>query len=237
MTSTPGKLTRSSALDEESVAAYLRDHPEFLTRNTELLAELEVPHRPGAGATSLIERQVAVLRERNERLEQRLADLLRTARDNERVGAHLLALGRGLLEADSLDAVLSTVREALLNEFAADEVTIRLIDTDDGRRAAREPERFARPSDPEIAAFNDFLRRCEPVCGDVTGQQQTALFRDRAERIASAAIVPLRSGRALGVIGLGSTDPAHFRADMGTLFLSQLGELVSACIARHLDDG
>ena len=235
MTTTPGEQVDVTGIDEDSVAAYLREHPDFLTRHPETLAALEVPHRPGGGAVSLIERQVAVLRQRNERLEQRLAELLRTARDNERVGARLLALGRGLLEADSLDAVLATVRDTLLNEFAADDVAIRLIDTEDGTRAAREPERFARPADPEIEAFNDVLRRGEPVCGDVTAQQQAALFRERAGELGSCALVPLRAGRALGVIGLGSTDPGHFGAAMGTLFLGQLGELVSAGIACHLE--
>jgi len=133
--------------------------------------------------------------------------------------------------------VLSLVRDALLNEFAADEVAIRLIDTSDGHRADAEPRRFARPSDPAIAAFDDFLRHGDPICGDVTAQQQHALFGSRAERLASSALVPLRSGRALGLIGIGSTDPTHFRADMGTLFLGQLGELVSAGVARHLETG
>lgn len=238
MTTTPGKEEADEPLlDEERVEAYLREHPDFLVRNPDLLAALEVPHRPGGTAVSLIERQVAVLRQRNDRLEERLSELLRTARDNERVGARLLALGRGLLEADSLDAVLATVRDTLLNEFAADEVAIRLIDTEDGSRARQAPERFARPGDPAIEAFNEVLRRGEPVCGEVTGQQQEALFGDRAEGIASCALVPLRAGRALGVIGLGSGDPAHFGTGMGTLFLGQLGELVSAGIAAHLDDG
>ena len=234
MTTTPGEEVDAPSLDEERVAAFLRDHPDFLSRRPELLAALEVPHR--TGAVSLIERQVSILRQRNERLEERLTALMRTARDNERVGARLLALGRGLLDADSLDAVLALVRDMLLNEFAADEVTVRLIDTEDGTRAARHPARFAHPHDPELEVFSDLLRQAQPICGDVTAQQQSALFGNRAERIGSCALVPLRAGRALGVVGLASTDPGQFRADMGTLFLGQLGELVSAGVACHLDD-
>ncbi len=177
-----------------------------------------------------------MLRERNQRLEARLSELLAAARDNERVGARLLALGRGLLEAESLDGVVALVRDTLLSEFAADEVVIRLIDTEDGRHAEQEPGRFVRPGDPAIGAFDDFLRRGEPICGDVTQQQHEALFGDIADRIGSSALVPLRSGRALGLIGLASRDPGHFHADMGTLFLAQLGELVSAGVAAHLDD-
>lgn len=235
-TPTPGGLA-AAPLDEDTVAEYLRQDPDFFVRHPDLLAELRVPHDPGGGAVSLIERQVETLRTRNDRLEQRLGELLRTARDNERLGTRLLGLGRGLLEADSLDAVLALVRDTLMNEFAADDVAIRLIDADDGGRARREPERFVRPGDPAVAAFDDFLRRGEPICGDVTDQQQHALFGGRAERLASSALVPLRTGRTLGLIGLGSTDPGHFHPDMGTLFLGQLGELVSAGVARHLERG
>lgn len=234
-TTTPGELTTHS-LDDESVAEYLQAHPDFLLRHPAALAAVEAPHHPGASnVSSLIERQVTVLRERNARLEERLADLLRTARENERVGARLLALGRGLLEADSLDAVLATVREALLNEFAADEVAWRLIDADDCARAAAEPDRFVRPDDPAIAVFDELLRQGEPVCGDVPAAQQSMLFGDAASRLGSVALVPLNAGRALGVVGLGSSDPGHFRPDMGTLFLSQLSELVSAGISVHLE--
>lgn len=236
MTTTQGEL-RTQTVDDGRVAEYLRAHPDFLLRHPSVLASIDVPHPIAEGpVTSLIERQVAVLRERNARLEERLAELLRTARDNERVGARLLALGRGLLEADSLDSVLATVREALLNEFAADEVAWRLVDTGDGARAADEPARFARPGDPAVRQFDEFLRRGEPVCGAVTTEQQEALFGESARRLASVALVPVQAGRALGVVGLGSTDPGHFRDDMGTLFLSQLGELVSAGVAAHLGE-
>lgn len=236
MTMSDPDAVGGTPLDDETVADFLRQHPEFLARHPELLSELRVPHSPGGGAVSLIERQVAVLRERNQRLEARLGELLQTARDNERTGVQLLALGRGLLEAESLDGVVALVRETLLSEFAADEVVFRLIDTEDGHHVEQDPQRFVRPTDPSISPFDDFLRRGEPVCGDVTPQQQEALFGDAAGAIGSSALVPLRSGRALGLVGLASRDGGHFHADMGTLFLAQLGELVSAGVAAHLDD-
>jgi len=235
MTMTDPDAVSENRLDESTVADYLRQHPDFLARHPDVLADVRVPHDPGAGVVSLIERQVSVLRERNQRLESRLGELLQTARDNERVGARLLTLGRGLLEAESLDGVVALVRETLLSEFAADEVIIRLIDTEDGHHAEGDAERFVRAGHPAIAPFDDFLRRGEPVCGDVTQQQRDALYGETADEIGSSALVPLRSGRALGLIGLASRDPGHFHSAMGTLFLAQLGELVSAGVAAHLD--
>lgn len=228
MTTSPETTAPMTELDDETVAEYLRTHPDFLERNEDVLVALDIPHRPGPGAVSLIERQVATLRERNERLERRLAELMRTARDNERVGAQLLALGRGLLEAESLDGVLALVRDTLLTEFAADEAVIVLIDHEgpaDGHFLA---------GDSAVAqAFAGVLERGAAVCGRLSDEQQAALFGERAEHIASAAVAPLRAGPVGGLIGLGSHESRHFTPDMGTLFLEQLGELVSAGIARY----
>jgi uncharacterized protein len=221
-------------LDDAAIADYLRRHPDFLAHHADVLAALHVPHRPGGGVVSLIERQVEVLRAHNEALEERLTDLLRTARENERVGARLLGLGRGLLEADSLDAVLALVRDALLNEFSADFVWIRLIDEPAGERAARTPERFLRADAPELAPFVTCLEQGQPVCGGFDHERITALCASDDAELGSAAVVPLTAGRPIGIVVLASRDPRHFHAGMGTLFLAQLGELVTTGVARHL---
>lgn len=233
MTTQPESPATEADLDEERVAAYLRAHPDFLARHEDLLAELEVPHRPGGGAVSLIERQVSELRRRNERLEHRLADLMRTARDNERVGRRLVALGRGLLEAESLDGVLSLVRDTLLSEFGADEATLVLIQPHDGSPVDMPPANCLPADDERIGAFTELLEAGEPLCGQLSGEQLDVLFGERAGAIGSAAIVPLQAGRMPGMIAMASQDPERFGPAMGTLFLGQLGELVSAGVARH----
>jgi len=236
MTRTPSEELAADGIDEDSVAAYLREHPDFFERHPDVLAALEVPHRPGGPAVSLIERQVARLRERNADLEGRLAELMRAARDNERVGNRLLGLGRGLLEADSIDAIVATVRETLRSDSGVDEVVIRLIDP---RAAAdqADPNRYLDPESDDGAALAEPLAAGVPVCGTLTQHQLAALFRGRTDAIGSAALVPLRAGQPIGLLGLGSHDPAHFQAEMETLFLGQLGELVAAGLAPYLERG
>ena len=60
---TQNSLASSEAvgLDEDSVAAYLSEHPEFFNKQEDLLAKLRIPHKSG-GAISLLERQVSLLR-------------------------------------------------------------------------------------------------------------------------------------------------------------------------------
>jgi len=224
--------------DAEAVAAFLRRYPEFLARHPDVLATVRVPHQPGGGAVSLLERQLRLLRERNQQLEQRLAGLLETARENERLGIRLLGLARGLLEADSLDAALALVRDVLLNEFRADAVRIRLIDGGAaGARSAFDRARFLAPGAAELTHFADCLETGEPVCGGIELERMAALFGEDAASLASAAVVPLVAGRPLGLVGLASRDGAHFHPDMGTLFLTQLGEIVTAGVQRHLEAG
>ena len=51
---------------DEAIAEYLLANPDFFTRNSDLLADLQLPHSTGGAATSLIERQVSMLRGRNQ---------------------------------------------------------------------------------------------------------------------------------------------------------------------------
>ena len=62
-----------------TLVAFLQAHPDFFITHTHLLADLVVPHESG-GAVSLIERQVAVLRDQNRQVRRELADLVQIAR-------------------------------------------------------------------------------------------------------------------------------------------------------------
>ena len=55
-------IIADAMMDENVIADYLQTHPEFFQRHSELLQTLQVPHQ--AGTSSLIERQVAVLRDK-----------------------------------------------------------------------------------------------------------------------------------------------------------------------------
>ena len=51
-------------LSDDDVVRYLRNHGDFFGRHPTLLTDLSLPHDSGQ-AISLVERQVAILRERN----------------------------------------------------------------------------------------------------------------------------------------------------------------------------
>jgi uncharacterized protein YigA (DUF484 family) len=74
--------TVPEAVSAAIVSDYLRAHPDFFDQNPDVLGELKLAH-VSDGAVSLVERQVALLRERNAELRRRLDGLMARAEQNE----------------------------------------------------------------------------------------------------------------------------------------------------------
>ncbi len=221
-----------SLADELQLISLLKDHPDFLLRHPELLTELQVPHGEN-GAASLIERQVALLRDKLKATEKRMRSLMDIARDNERLANSRHRLAVNLLGARDLDDVISTVLDELGNELKAELAVIKLITTDSKR--AQQSERYI--DEQALQAFSTMMKHKNPVCGRSSDEQKQFLFGEDAARVASAAVIPLVAGANLGLLGLGSEDENRFHSTMGTEFLSHIGELISAALAVHMEAG
>lgn len=210
----------------------IRENTDILQRHPELLAVIDVPHETGK-AVSLIERQVSVLREKSQAQDSRLCELMDVARDNERLAQSRHRLALNLLSARDLDDVVSIVLDVLSNELAADYAVVKLFSTD-VQRIEQSSGLFVDSSENKLTAFKTMLEHKNTVCGKATKEQKEFLFED-ADSVKSVAIIPLVSGANLGLIGLGSNDIDRFNPSMGTDFLSQVGELISAALAVQLE--
>ena len=232
--STQAQKKQQETLDtEQQLLELLKDYPDILVRNPALLAELEVPHEAGK-AVSLIERQVSVLREKLNTTDKRLCELMDIARANERLAESRHRLAINLLGAHDLEDVISIVLDVMSNELSADHAVFKLFSTDKDR-FEQSSGLFVDAEDEALNAFKTMLEQKNTVCGRGTEEQKNYLFAEEAAEIESIAVMPLVSGANLGLIGLGSRSPAKFKSSMGTDFLSQIGELVSASIAVHLE--
>lgn len=218
---------------ELQLISMLRENPDILLHHPELLAVLEVPHQSG-NAVSLIERQVTVLRQKMQKQDDRLRDLMDVARDNERLAKSRHSLALNLLAAHDLDDVTSIVLDVLSNELAADHAVIKLF-CEDKERIERSGGLFVDAHDDTLIAFRTMLQQKNTICGKATAEQKQFLFEDMADSLASVAVIPLVAGANLGLIGLGSNNGERFKSSMGTDFLSQVGELISASLAVHLE--
>ncbi|NIP73723.1 MAG: DUF484 family protein [Gammaproteobacteria bacterium] len=225
-------------LDERSVATYLRRHPEFFHNHPSVAAQLQIPHHCGS-AVSLIEYQVNMLREQNQQMKHKLKELVQVGRENDRLGERMLQLTLALLDATSLDGLLTALDDILHHDFKADAVAVRLFDPD-GALGGRWPDKVMDPKDPELIMFQGFFRANRPLCGHLKAEQLELLFGAAAEGVGSAALIGLGEYAELGMLAIGSREPNRFHPGMGTLFLSRMGTLIGCALGRYLtprDDG
>ncbi|MFT4045776.1 MAG: DUF484 family protein [Solimonas sp.] len=214
-------------LNEREVAAYLKAHPEFLSRHPDLLESVELRHNSGS-AVSLIERQVELLRAKNQRLEDRLERLLEAACDNERRQENVHRLARTLIRAPSLAAVAAGLVKCMREDFDIDAALIGIGAAHykrhdiDGIVPIEDDGRFAR-------ALENFFRTRLIECGPIDAERAKLLF-PKAEGIRSAAIVPLEKEKSLGFVALGSREAERFVPRQGKLFLELTADLVAAAV-------
>lgn len=224
-------LLEGEALEDAAVLEFLQIHRDFFQFHPELLLDLNLPHVGREGAVSLIERQVALLRERNGQLETQLHSLLEVARENDRLSERMHHFAQGLLEAEDLDATLDAVLSRLSEDFRVEYVALRLIQPD-WMQPGQRPEWQARDN---LAAFIDLLPMGRPrVSVILDDAKKELLFGRAAGLVHSLALLPLHAGSPLGIIALGSRDPERYSPRSGTLVLGRLAELATAAITKWL---
>lgn len=217
----------SAAITAADVSAFLQANPGFFEQHADLLAHVYVPHPHGGRAISLNERQLLVMRETNRQLEGKLAELIAFGEENDAISEKVHRLAVGLIATETFQAVLHLLNFHLRDDFSVPHVALRLWDKPEGIEDLPE---FAAVSE-ELQVFAETLAR--PYCGSTSGFGTASWFGEHAPHIRSQALIALRNGGGtIGMIALGSEDLERFYADMGTLYLERLGEMVSAALAR-----
>jgi hypothetical protein len=220
-------------IPEESVAEYLKSHPDFFERNLSLLSGLRLPHRTTGGAISLVERQLDVLRQRNTAVEAKLKELIEVARTNDRLAGRIHALALLLMRARSREQVIDILDEQLREGFAVDQASLVLFDSVPG--LAQGHSRFVKVvhrEDPAVGPFKSFLQGSAPRCSRVRDAQRDFLFGTGGE-IHSMALVPLGPRSEYGFLAIGSRDPEYFHPAKSIDFLARLGELTACALSLH----
>lgn len=219
-------------ISAETVSEYLTAHPEFFAKHPELLETVDLRHKAGT-AVSLIERQVEILRAKNQRLEDRLTRLMDAARSNEKRAESVHRLARTLMRAPSLAAVAVGLRQCMREEFDVDETFVGLS-APTYKRHDIEGITSLEAEGKIAKAFENFVRTRLIECGPISESRAKLLFPGAKTLPLSAAIVPLEKEKSLGMIALGSRDAERFQPRQGKLFLEMTADLVAAAIRAKL---
>lgn len=213
-------------LDSAAVVDYLRLHPEFFVDHDELIPELRIPHQRG-DTISLVERQVKLLRERNIEMRHRLSQLMDVARDNDRLFDKTRHLVLDLLDAASLEELVSTVEDSLRHQFQVPFVSLILF-SDTPLAVGRSVS-----SAEAHQAIGGLLAGGKTICGVLREHELNFLFGESAaKQVGSAAVVALSYQGLHGVLAIGSADPQHYKSSLGTLFLGYIAEVLARVLPR-----
>jgi uncharacterized protein len=235
MTTSQARGIKQDGLNDGSVAEYLQSNPDFFERNGPLLAKLRLPHMRDAGSTvSLVERQVEVLRERNQSLERKLKELVDVARANDALADRIHRMSQRLIRAHSLAETIGATEASLREDFDAMHSVLVLF-LDEAHALESSVGRFLRagdPANPDIKTFESLLQSGKPRCGQIRDSQRDFLFGKESNEIGSVALTPLGLKGALGILAIGASDAERFHPGMSTEFLSRIGELVTYALMR-----
>lgn len=230
-----GSENASTACDETDVETYLRNHPEFFVDNPELLSQLEVPH-PAGGAVSLIERQVALIRQENKQHRERIRELVEIARNNEVIVNKLHELTIQLVTSTTIEEYASKLKYLLNHNFSANHVSLVLF-TEEISAPPIAGVTCVLRTDKGVASFDSMLSNKQALCGQFSKTQLHFLFDKGAEEVKSMALIPLYdTTQVTGMLAIGNADIEHFKADMSTSLLASLGDVSSAVLNRIVKD-
>jgi hypothetical protein len=222
-----GATARAGNELEGLVSKYLREHPDFFSKHTELLKELLIPH-PSGEAVSLVQRQLAALRDENARLKQQLSRVIEVAKTNEALNERIHTLAIELMGASGPQAIFAMLRDRLRTGLRADAVAVRVF-AEPAFIDSEHPGEFVGVKSVRRGPFAPMLDAAKPLCGRLTKMQSAALF-DLDKPSGSAVVLPLRGKRWDGLLGILSHDASRFDPSQGTELLSHLAAVASLVI-------
>jgi uncharacterized protein YigA (DUF484 family) len=223
-------------LNDGLISDFLRQNPLFFERNAHLLTELYLPSPHGNGAISLAERQQLAQRDKIRVTENMLAELIENAKQNDVTTQKIHQLSIALMSHPRLSQIVEIVSRSMVEIFNVDYAHFYCWLHAEAEALSEMP--IFSPVPDVLSEWVSALE--EPYCGAKPTQAQIPLENAQG----SFAFVPLYAHTpkaveespshlpAIGVLILASKDAEHFKPNMGTVFLSRIGDLLSVAIAN-----
>lgn len=227
------KRNAAGDLSAEQVSAYLRKHPDFLEQQPELFNLLSLSHETPAGVSSLIERQVAVLRSENQRYQKQLqalnteSEALRALTEQ----AHQLSLS--LLQSEQPDSVSGMLHDFIHNDYQADDATLFLF---------LDQNPFTDTDMVEVRGRHDKLRlllaelfnRKQPLIDSLQAEHLHLMFGNAAAEVQSTVLLPLIGEAWDGLLVIGSQQRDRYRRGPELELLLYLSRITALWLDRWL---
>jgi uncharacterized protein len=233
MTTLP-KARGQSTLTAAEIATWLEQHPDFFTGRDSLVMKMVLPHAHSTNngeAISLVERQVSLLRERNRQSRGQLDALLAAAKRNDAIYQKCQRLILALIEAKDSNSFFKALEASFKREFKSDAYSLIIFS-----EYAHQINHYT--SSISIAAATEYvgalMDRKEPFLGVLRTEEQDFLFRHASATVRSAAVLQVRNRKQIALLSIGSADADYFKAEMGTLFIGFVADVLGRLLPRYV---
>lgn len=237
------KTVKKSELSAEQVREFLKEHPDFLKKNADLLEGLLPPGRElGDGILDFQQYMVKNLQKDAKDLKSKYEVLIDFCRDNMSVQSQVHQAALRLVGTKNLEQLLEAVTQDLLNLFDVDVVRLAMesdivFDTSYGEQI------YSGIVFVEPGIVNEALGKKKNVrlCDDCTtappvGFEQ--IFADCDGLIESCALLRLNLDMVDRhiMLAFGVRHKGRFHPGQGVELLSFLAQIVAHQLDRYLDD-
>lgn len=203
-------MNTTPTVTEDDIAHYLLATPDFFDRHAELLAKVQLTHPHSGRAISLADRQMDILREKIKVLEAKHVNLLRVGKENVQLANKLHEWMLGLLAHAGSSDTTEHLCATLQSIFDVPQAAV----------------------DRSSAALALAASMTQPTCGLAAEafflNANVGAALPHAASANSIAVVPMPF---VGLLVLASADANRFTSDMGTEFLTRLGQLAHAALS------
>ncbi|SMH58210.1 DUF484 family protein [Azospirillum agricola] len=230
----PGHTQRPThTLSAEDVCAYLRDHPDFLVQNADLVHHLTPPSLDrGRGVVDLQAFMVERLRGEVRRLKAEQRELIATSRANLNSQNRIHAAVLFLLDAQSFEQLIQTITTDLAVLLDLDVAC--LVVESNGADIPHVHTSGVRVVEP--GAIAERLGRADVVLNkDIQGDPE--LYGPGAGLVRSEALIRIHvsSETPEGMLAFGSREPDTFHGGQGTELVGFLARVVERVIRGWLE--
>lgn len=186
----------------EVIIGHLKNHPDFFREHPYLLRDLNIPHDAGRGVSSLIERQVALLRNQNKTLEQDVNSRDIKNRQERFLSTGTYSLTMELLSGKSVDGLYQSLQRYLMKYRIAGMLKLFLFSGGVLEHTLSDITFLHRQANLRLM-FIELINRRKPLCSSLQEEHIKLLFGKQSGEIRSTLIIPMVRPKWDGLFVLG----------------------------------
>ena len=203
MTYSYNNKNKQIPLSEESVFSYLSANPNFLIQNHSLLKKISVPHLLDENISSLIEHQVRILRDENNKLKNNIEENNNRSILKAVLRKNIFNSTFELLETKTVIDFDKLLCSFLENLYETSYVRLFIFNYD--IKYKKIGNIYFHKNDSKLRfMFTEILNRNKPLCSSLQAEQLQMLFNKDTERIRSNLLLPIKRSNLDGLFALGS---------------------------------